>query len=68
MIRDERPRTYVARRISIKEGKTKKDLIRCLKRYIVREVYRVLASLSSKHPRFRYLTNIKTSLDVGASS
>jgi transposase len=41
---DERTRTYVARRT--KEGKTKKEIIRCLKRYIAREVYRILASLS----------------------
>ena len=49
MSHDERTRTYVARRT--KEGKTKKEIIRCLKRYIAREVYRVLASLSlSKAP------------------
>ena len=48
MSRDERTRTYVARRT--KEGKTKKEIIRCLKRYIAREVYRVLASLSLNKP------------------
>ena len=48
MSRDERTRTYVARRA--KEGKTKKEIIRCLKRYIAREVYRVLASLSLNKP------------------
>jgi transposase len=45
---DERTRTYVARRT--KEGKTKKEIIRCLKRYIAREVYRILASLSLNKP------------------
>jgi len=45
---DERTRTYVARRT--KEGKTKKEIIRCLKRYIAREVYRILASLSLHKP------------------
>jgi aminopeptidase C len=37
------PRTqaYVPRRTA--EGKTKTEIIRCLKRHIVREVYRLLA-------------------------
>jgi transposase len=48
MSHDERTRTYVARRT--KEGKTKKEIIRCLKRYIAREVYRILASLSLNKP------------------
>jgi transposase len=48
MSRDKRTRTYVARRT--KEGKTKKEIIRCLKRYIAREVYRVLASLFLNKP------------------
>jgi transposase len=48
MSRDERTRTYVAKRTA--EGKTKKEIIRCLKRYIAREVYRILASLSLKKP------------------
>jgi transposase len=48
MSRDERTRTYVAKRTA--EGKTKKEIIRCLKRYIAREVYRILASLFLKKP------------------
>src|SRR5918911_4819634 len=48
MSHDKRTRTYVARRT--KEGKTKKEIIRCLKRYIAREVYRILASLSLHNP------------------
>jgi transposase len=48
MSRDERTRTYVAKRTA--EGKTKKEIIRCLKRYIAREIYRVLASLSLNKP------------------
>ena len=39
---DERTRRYAARRAS--EGKSKKEIIRCLKRYVAREVYRVLAT------------------------
>jgi transposase len=45
MSRDERTRAYVARRT--KEGKTKKEIIRCLKRYIARELYRILTSSST---------------------
>jgi transposase len=37
---DERTRRYAARRAS--EGKSKREIIRCLKRYVAREVYRVL--------------------------
>ena len=48
MSHDERTRTYVAKRTA--EGKTKKEIIRCLKRYIAREVYRILASLSLNKP------------------
>jgi transposase len=44
MSHDERTRTYVAKRTA--EGKSKKEIIRCLKRYIAREIYRILASLS----------------------
>jgi transposase len=45
---DKRTRAYVERRT--KEGKTKKEIIRCLKRYIAREVYRILASVSINNP------------------
>ncbi len=37
---DERTKAYAARRIS--EGKTRREIVRCIKRYIVREVYRAL--------------------------
>ncbi len=39
---DERTRAYVARRT--KEGLNKKDIMRCLKRFVAREVYRALTS------------------------
>lgn len=39
---DERTRNYVAKRTA--DGKTKPEIIRCLKRFIAREVYRVLAA------------------------
>ena len=41
-----RTRDYMERRL--REGKTKKEAIRCLKRYVAREVYRTLrADLST---------------------
>src|SRR5215208_6586175 len=42
MRRDPRTREYVARRTA--EGKSKREIIRCLKRYVAREVYSVLIS------------------------
>ena len=42
MGRDERTRAYVAKRTA--EGKSKREIIRCLKRYIARELYRILVS------------------------
>jgi transposase len=45
---DERTRRYVARRTA--EGKSKWEIMRCLKRYIAREVYRVLLSSAAAKP------------------
>jgi transposase len=45
---DERTRRYVARRTA--EGKSKQEIMRCLKRYIAREVYRVLLSSTAAEP------------------
>ena len=42
MRRDLRTQEYVGRRTQ--EGKSKREIIRCLKRYVAREVYRVLIS------------------------
>jgi transposase len=42
MRRDRRTKEYVARRTA--EGKSKREIIRCLKRYVAREAYRVLVS------------------------
>jgi transposase len=46
MRRDQRTQEYVARRTA--EGKSKREIIRCLKRYIAREVYRVLVSYDAR--------------------
>jgi transposase len=45
---DRRTRAYVARRTA--EGKSKWEIMRCLKRYIAREVYRVLLSSAAPAP------------------
>jgi transposase len=39
---DERTREYVLRRTT--EGKSKREILRCLKRYVAREVYRILTA------------------------
>ncbi len=41
---DPRTQDYVERRT--KQGKTKKEIIRCLKRYVAREVYTVLTRIN----------------------
>ena len=46
MRRDQRTQEYVARRTA--EGKSKREIIRCLKRYVAREVYRVLLSCGAR--------------------
>jgi len=47
-MRELRTKEYVARRTA--EGKTKREIMRCLKRYIAREVYRVLVPIVSPSP------------------
>jgi transposase len=42
---DERTRRYVARRTA--EGKSEQEIMRCLKRYIAREIYRLLAPMAA---------------------
>jgi transposase len=39
---DHRTKAYLARRLA--EGKSKWEIMRCLKRYIAQEVYRILLS------------------------
>jgi transposase len=46
MRRDRRTKEYVARRTA--EGKSKREIIRCLKRYLAREVYRVLVTCGAR--------------------
>ncbi|MGH3535303.1 MAG: IS110 family transposase [Pseudonocardiaceae bacterium] len=46
---DERTRQYMERRT--KEGLSKKEIIRCLKRYVAREIYQVLTTSSASRER-----------------
>jgi transposase len=50
MSSDQRTRNYVAKRTE--DGLSKKEIIRCLKRYVAREIYRVM-----KNPQPAQLTN-----------
>ena len=45
---DDRTRAYMARRLA--EGKTKKEVIRCLKRYVARELYREIRKMNDNIP------------------
>lgn len=45
--RDQRTRDYAERRTS--EGKSKKDIIHCLKRYVAREVFPIITQALSPH-------------------
>ena len=42
---DDRTRAYMARRTA--EGKSKREVIRCLKRYVARELYREIRKISA---------------------
>ncbi len=48
MRRDPRTQAYVVRRTA--EGKSKKEVMRCLKRYIAREIYQVLVTQPIQDP------------------
>jgi transposase len=48
MRHDQRTKEYVARRTA--EGKSKREIMRCLKRYIAREIYRLLAPIAAASP------------------
>lgn len=45
---DERTKTYVAKRTA--EGKTKSEIIRCLKRHLIREIWRNTRHLQQQSP------------------
>ncbi|MGH3435447.1 MAG: transposase, partial [Sciscionella sp.] len=45
---DQPTRDYLQRRIN--EGKTRREAIRCIKRYIAREVYKIITEPTPDHP------------------
>ena len=59
---ERRTRSYVARRTA--ERKSKWEIMRCLKRYIAREVYRVLLSSATVEPSPIGTTNRVVGADV----
>jgi transposase len=59
---DERTRRYATRRTS--EGKTKREIMRCLKRYVAREVYRVLAPSIVSADRAAYESRLVAATDM----
>ena len=62
MRRDLRTQEYLARRTA--EGKSKPEIIRCLKRYLAREVYRVLISCGARSSP----TGLKDEAQIAAGS
>jgi transposase len=62
MRRDRRTQEYVARRTA--EGKSKREIIRCLKRYVAREVYRVLICCGARSSP----TGLKEKVQIAAGS
>ncbi len=59
---DRRTKTYVARRTA--EGKSKWEIMRCLKRYIAREVYHVLLSSALVKPPMLGTTGRAAEADI----
>jgi hypothetical protein len=58
----ERTRRYVTRRTS--EGKSKREMMRCLKRYVAREVYGILAPSVVSADRAVYESRLVAATDV----
>jgi transposase len=57
---DPTTRAYVARRVA--EGKTRREALRCLKRYAAREIYQLIKPAPNlKHPSLGRLTSIGAS-------
>ena len=54
MATDPRSQAYVARRTT--DGKTTREIIRCLKRYVAREVYKTLTADISQQDQPRQIT------------
>jgi transposase len=57
MAHDPRTKAYVARRSA--EGKTTKEIVRCLKRYVAREVYKALVATHELAPGACATSNVR---------
>jgi transposase len=64
MRHDQRTKAYVARRTA--EGLSKKEIMRCLKRYVTREVYRALMTDLRGTPTFDGLTGNRSIQPTGS--
>lgn len=62
MAHDERTRAYVQRRTE--EGRTKREIIRCLKRYVAREVYQAIRRPACEAPTGRTLRALRRRLQL----
>jgi hypothetical protein len=63
---DARTRDYLARRIS--EGKTRRETIRCLKRYIAREIYQIITSPPEAEPSGAWHRGIRAAHEAWKAS
>ncbi len=50
---EERSQDHMRRRLA--EGKTRREIIRCLKRYVAREIYRLIAHYLRRRARFGFV-------------
>ena len=67
MRHDENTVAYIKRRAS--EGKTKREAMRCLKRYIAREVYSILLNpTATKYPKGNELASKRSALGLSQKS
>jgi hypothetical protein len=64
MSHDPRTRAYTERRTT--EGLSKKEIMRCLKRYIANEIHRALTT-ADQHQQHTPPHNTPPPLDIGAS-
>lgn len=65
-MRERRTREYLARRTA--EGKSKREVMRCLKRYIAREIYRVVVPAAAASPLTALSSGVASSRRSAVSS
>jgi len=63
---DQRTRDYVQRRTT--EGKTRSEIIRCLKRFVAREIYQVITNPPTDIPNGTHLREIRTRQQISLTT